>query len=272
MGSAERGSVEHFQDVAHGDGHDYTVGSPHLRHSTLRKSVESRIMSVVTEYMGTQGNCAVLEIGAGHGSFTETAVAAGGSATITEMSKASSEYLRRKFDGDPNVRVVYDEDGNAPFNDEAQYDVIMLISVVHHIPDYISVIARLCDQVMKTGGTLITFQDPVWYPRQKATHRFISQFSYFAWRLTRGELKRGLLTRWRRFRGIYSDSERSDLVEYHVVRQGVDDLALRDLLRSRFKSVDIDYYFSTQSPQIQRALGNRLPANTFGIIARGFNC
>lgn len=265
---SSRHSVERAQDALHGEGHDYTIGSPHLRHVSLRRRIDVRIQAAVTEIVRRQGRCEVLEIGAGHGSFTETALAAGASVTVTEMSSASYDHLVRRFGGSSNVRIVLDPDGEAPFRDPRQYDLILLISVIHHIPDYVGVIARLCDEVLRPGGTVVTFQDPLWYPRQKRWHRALTWASYFAWRSTQGELRRGLATRWRRLRGVYTDAP-SDLVEYHVVRQGVDDLRLMALFGTRFTDVTIDRYFSTQSPQIQRVGEGRFPDNTFGIMARG---
>ena len=270
LAEGRRGAVERSQDGAHGDGHDYTAGSPHLRHAALRKRIDSRITGAVTETLQRQDECAVLEIGAGHGFFTDTVLAAGGTVNVTEMSRASFDYLAERYRDVDAVRVVYDCDGKAPFIDEAQYDVILLISVIHHIPDYLGVITRLCDTVLRPGGTVVTFQDPVWYPRQQRWERLLSWGSYFAWRITQGELRRGLATRWRRLRGVYSDSEPSDLVEYHVVRQGVDDLAIRDLLRERFANVEVDRYFSTQSPQLQLLCEKYVPPNTFGIVARDY--
>lgn len=265
-----RGAVERSQDVAHGEGHDYIVGSPHLRHASLRERINIRISSAVAEILNRQGECRVLEIGAGHGSFTNTVLAAGGNATVTEMSKASYDYLSTRFRNTSQVRVLYDIDGNAPFDEATRYDVILLISVIHHIPDYLGVITRLCDSVLRPGGTVVTFQDPVWYPRQKRWERALSWTAYFAWRSTQGEFRRGLATRWRRLRGIYSESEPSDLVEYHVVRQGVDDFALSALFRARFADVEVDRYFSTQSPQLQLLGEKYFPHNTFGIVARGY--
>lgn len=270
LGEGPRGAVERSQDIAHGDGHDYIAGSPHLRHTTLRKRVDSRISGAIAEILQRKEKCAVLEIGAGHGSFTDTVLTSGGTVTVTEMSKASFEYLSAKFGETADVRVVYDTDGNAPFKDGAQYDIILLISVIHHIPDYLDVITRLCDTVLLPGGTVVSFQDPIWYPRQKRWGRALSWGAYFAWRITQGELRQGLATRWRRVRGVYSESEPSDLVEYHVVRQGVDELALRDLFSRRFDDVEVDCYFSTQSPQLQVVGEKYLPHNTFGIVARGY--
>ncbi len=264
----QRGAVARSQNSVHGDGYDYAVGSPHLRHPTLWKRIERRIANAVAEILREQDKCAVLEIGAGHGSFTDTVLSAGGTVTVTEMSRASYDYLIERFRDTPQVRVLYDRDGDAPFNEKARYDVILLISVIHHIPDYLEVITRLCDNALRPGGTVVTFQDPLWYPRQKRWQRALSWGAYFAWRITQGHLRRGLATRWRRLRGVYSESEPSDLVEYHVVRQGVDDFALRQLLGARFADVEVDRYFSTQSPRLQVVGEEYLPANTFGIVAR----
>jgi 2-polyprenyl-3-methyl-5-hydroxy-6-metoxy-1,4-benzoquinol methylase len=264
----QREAVSRAQAREHGEGHDYTVGSPHLRHVALRERLDSKIRTAIADVLDRQESCDVLEIGAGHGSFTETILAAGGTPTVTEMSEASFNYLQQKFRDVPGVRVMYDSDGSAPLRDGARYDVILLISVIHHIPDYIEAVSSLCDKLLRPGGTLLTFQDPLWYPRQTRWARTLSAGSYLAWRVTQGEIKRGLRTSWRRFKGSYDDSEPSDLVEYHVVRSGVDDCALYDLLRARFADVEVDRYFSTQAPLLQAVGAKYFPDNTFGIVAR----
>jgi len=61
------------------------------------------------------------------------------------------------------------------------------------------------------------------------------------------------------------------MVEYHVVRDGVDELALADLLRKRFADVDIVRYWSHQS-RIVQSIGERMGlANTFGLYAKDYN-
>ncbi|MEB3980329.1 class I SAM-dependent methyltransferase [Mycobacterium sp. 663a-19] len=268
MSDKQRAAVFRFQDISHGEGHDY-ASNPHLRHDALHERLNAKIASVVAEVVSRRGTCAVLEIGAGHGSVTEVVLGAGGTPTVTEMSKASFEFLEHKFAGQHNVTVIYDANGSAPLRVGSQFDVILLISVIHHIPDYIEAVTSLCDRVLRPGGAMVTFQDPLWYPRQTRTARVLSWGSYFAWRATQGEIKRGLKTRWRRLRGVYDESEPSDVVEYHVVRQGVDELALVDLLRERFDNVEIDRYFSTQSALLQAIGAKFFPDNTFGIVASG---
>ena len=76
------------------------------------------------------------------------------------------------------------------------------------------------------------------------------------------------MKRIRRRRGVYNESP-SDLVEYHVVREGVDEEAIFDLLRPRFVAARVFAYWSTQSPMLQ-ALGQRSRLKTnFGVIATG---
>jgi hypothetical protein len=69
---------------------------------------------------------------------------------------------------------------------------------------------------------------------------------------------------------VYSETEPADLVEYHVVRQGVDDVALYDLLSAEFADVGVDRYFSTQSVSFQAFGEKHFAPNTFGILARGY--
>ena len=112
--------------------------------------------------------------------------------------------------------------------------------------------------MLRPGGTVLTFQDPLWYPRQSKLAAVLSWGSYFVWRLGQGELRRGLRTRWRRLRRIYDESEPADMVEYHVVRQGVDESALLDLFSARFTDVEMDTYFSTPMPALQSFGGRHL--------------
>jgi SAM-dependent methyltransferase len=263
-----RTAVATAQDTEYGDDYDYT-SSPHIRHETIRKRLEGKITEAVGEVLQRQQSCAVLEVGAGHGTFTETVLDAGGTPTVTEMSGASFDFLNRKFGQVPGVRVIYDNDGSTVLEEENTFDLILLISVIHHIPDYIGAISALCDKVLRPEGTILTFQDPLWYPRQSRTARTLTWGSYFAWRLGQGELRRGLSTRWRRLRGIYKEAEPSDMVEYHVVRKGVDEAALLDLFRARFADVELDTYFSTPAATLQAVGEMHFPDNTFGILARG---
>ena len=105
-------SVARSQDSFHGAGHDYEPGSPHLTHSDLRHAVLGRIRGLVAEQMERRGRCRVLEVGAGHGAFTDHVIAMGAQVLVTEMSRPSLDVLAERYRGNPAVRLVHDPVGD----------------------------------------------------------------------------------------------------------------------------------------------------------------
>lgn len=260
-------SGKNFQDVGHPVGHDYVSGSPHLKHPELRDAIADLIVSEVERIIATRGSCVVLEVGAGHGVFSSIAYEAGASVLVTEMSAASATTLENAFGNRERFEVVYDPMGEWLSLSSRNFDLALCISVLHHIPDYIGFLNKLFPKI-QAGGSVITWQDPLFYPRLSFATRAIERLSYFSWRLFQGNIRRGLKTRWRRLRNSLDVSEPSDMVEYHVVRDGVDENAIIALAESKFQTVRILTYFSTQSRTIQR-FANILPANTFGLLIKG---
>lgn len=264
----ERSKVVASQDTAHGVGHDYVKGSPHLRHDRLRHMVEDRLAALVRATIERNGSCHVLEIGAGHGTFTDALIKAGAKVTVTEASAASAGLLTSRYADVEAVEVYYDTSGESVFDLDRTFDAVSCIALMHHIPDYVSFARRLATMV-RPGGWFYCAQDPTYYPRRSWLTRILDRGTYFVWRLAQGELRRGLATRWRRLRGEWSETEESDLVEYHVVRDGVDELALAGALEDLFDDVDLFTYWSTQSPVLQRLFQPLDPPSEFGIAATG---
>lgn len=263
-----RDKVTLAQDQGHGEGHDYVKGSPHLRHAALRAMVEDRLTAAVRATIAAQGTCHVLEVGAGHGTFTDCLLAAGARVTVTEASEASAEMLKRKYAGDERVEVFFDATGEDVFAQGRTFDAASCIAVLHHIPDYVGFVDRLTG-LLNPDGWFFSVQDPLWYPRQpKRVHRTM-RAAYLIWRLGQGDYARGVRTRLRRLRGVYSETEESDLVEYHVVRQGVDEEALREMLEPTFDAVEVFRYWSTQSPLFYRWGARTSMVTEFGLLATG---
>jgi SAM-dependent methyltransferase len=257
---------ENLQELAHGEGHDYEPGSPHLEHPHLRNAVLGRIRDIVGEQLERRGHCRVLEIGAGHGAFTDHVLAMGADVVVTEMSRPSLIVLERRYRANPKVTTVFDPDGEAAFG-QGMVDVVLCVSVLHHIPDYASFVGRIVTQI-EPGGAFASFQDPTYYPRRTAASVKADRLMYLAWRVRQGALRQGIATQLRRFRGVYDESLPSDMSEYHVVRQGVDEQELLDILRPQFRDVELWEYFSTQGRAMQK-LGDHLRApQTFALIAR----
>lgn len=268
-GEPERAhAVAAAQASGHGEGFDYVAGSPHLRHDSLRGMVEGRLQALVADITARTGGCRALEIGGGHGNFSARLLESGATLTVTETSPASAEVLRTQLTGLGEVQVRHDETGEAILESEETWDLVVMTAVLHHIPDYLAYLERLVGLIAEDGA-LFTAQDPLYYPRMPRLHHRAQRATYLAWRVAQGEYKRGLATRWRRLRGVYDDTSESDLIEYHVVRDGVDEEAIREQLAPRFESVEVFSYWSTQAPIWQR-LGERTRMRTdFGIEARG---
>lgn len=259
--------MPNFQQDAHPEGHDYVAGSPHLRHNGLRNRISESVRNHIVEIEKQKGSCKVLEVGAGHGTFTEAILESVATVTVTEMSKASADYLAASYGANSGVSVIYDPTGDWLLDSDESFDIVLCISVLHHIPDYESFL-KVAFAHTYPGGAFVSWQDPLYYPRRSLANLALERFAYYSWRVLRGNLWRGLLTRLRRVRGILDESNPSDMVEYHVVRKGVDEMRLMELGAIHFDHTQLHTYFSTQST-IWQKLETVVPANSFALSFRG---
>lgn len=255
-----------MQSRAHPEGFDYRNGSPHLLHATIYEPIIKILRDEVNACLARSGRAQVLEVGAGHGSFTDHILALGATVTCTEMSHASVDLLRARYAHNDRARVILDEDGSGEAIAQEEFDVVVCMSVLHHIPDYQSAISKFADR-LSPHGAFLSFQDPLWYPRRSRANLLFDRASYFIWRLGEGDYVEGARTLRRRLSGNYDEQNWRDMSEYHVVRQGVDECAIQALLAPRFRNVNLLTYWSAQSALMQR-IGERLrTASTFAVIA-----
>ena len=260
--------MANLQEVHYRYGIDYRKGSPHLSHLGLYDRLVEVLRGTIQRLADEGLPLRVLEVGAGHGGFTETALALGCEVTAVDMSGPSIEELERRFGTNPKLKAVYDPEGTLR-DVGGDYTLLMFISVLHHIPDYMAFL-KSASQRLATGGALVTLQDPAWYSRHRVAHR-AEQAAYFGWRLTQGDYVSGLRTRFRRMRGTIDEKNPSDIVEYHVIRDGVDEEAVLSFARQTFADVTFIPYWSSQIGLAQY-LGERFGLrNSFGVAAHGYN-
>lgn len=263
-------SVQDMQEQGHGSAHDYRRYSTHLRHQHVYDRFVRAILRAVAAAVHRGLPRTVLEVGAGHGAFVEPLLASGASVAATEMSRPSIATLVDRFGANPSFRVCFDADGSLAVLGDERYSVILFASVLHHIPDYLAALRLAITGHLLPGGTVITIQDPLWYPGQCRLDRVTERAIFLLWRVTQGNLGRGLRTQLRRIRGVYDTSNPADMVEYHVVRQGVNQDEIVAALQPHFETVRLRRYWTTPIGVLQR-IGERAGlVNQFMITATGY--
>src|SRR6266853_715654 len=241
---------------------DVLHGSPHLNHLSVWRMYDSAVHRV----LATVGSSPrVLDLGAGDGTASRVWLDAGARLTAVDTS---AEQLRRLKQRHPAVRTVEADAIDFLSSQSDRFDVVSHVSMLHHIPDYLTLLRKSAAAVAPGGG-LITFQDPLRYDRLPKGHYVASQALYIPWRLTEGHVLRGIGNRIRRTRGAFREDNVEDNEEYHVHRNGIDSDAITRLLADDFGSVDVVVYFSSQA-RLSQWIGERLAIrSTFGIVATG---
>lgn len=259
--------MENIQEQGHPEGFDYSHGAPHLKHPHLRSMIEDALLQSVSRIIARTGRCSVLEVGGGHGAFSGVLLSAGADVTITEMSEPSADLLKARFREHPQVNIVHDPAGTWLSGAPREFDLVAYISVLHHIPDYERAVRQACAR-LRPGGEFQSWQDPPFYPTMRRRDVWAMQLSYFVWRVRQGNPTQGIKTRLRRLRGVLDEANPADMVEYHVVRQGVNETVLKQFLDQEFEVVALIRYWSAQGTATQRWGERAGLASSFGLVAR----
>jgi SAM-dependent methyltransferase len=259
---------ESLQSVAFSEQNQYTHGAPHLSHESVRRESEKLLRTAIASLPSSKKTKTTLEVGAGDGTYTDFLKGNNLNVTVTEMSEYSVKLLSERYQNDPSVKVILDRDGTWPKDSPESFDLLVCMSVLHHIPDYVEYLSWAFSLV-EEGGAFVSWADPLWYPRRSRVNMVVDRGAYFAWRMGQGKYHQGLKTRIRRMRGHYDEALVEDVSEYHVVRSGVDEEGIQNLALEFFDEVKIIKYWGTQSRQLQKIGDLTGLVSTFGIIATG---
>jgi ubiquinone/menaquinone biosynthesis C-methylase UbiE len=253
----------------HLDERRYVNGAPHLKHASIA-GIYDRLASAAIAAIGRDSrDVKVLELGAGSGLASMPWFANRVRLTAVDSSETMLAALsaRAAQHAVETTTIVADASQYLSTTND-RFDIVTHVSMLHHVPDYLALL-KLSTERVAEGGCLLTFQDPIRYRTLPFRDRLLDRAAYFTWRLGQGNLRRGVRTRWRRLRGVYSPDEVVDFDEYHVVREGVDPAAIVALLQNGFEKVETVDYWSTYSAPLQ-AMGERLGlVSSFGILASG---
>lgn len=96
----------------------------------------------------------VLEVGAGHGDFTQMLVGTDRSVTAIDLSQRCVDRLQDEYSGDANVEVLAGDIGVV--KPEPRYSAAVMINVLEHIDDDLQTLVDLRDR-LRPGGSVIVF-------------------------------------------------------------------------------------------------------------------
>lgn len=247
---------------------EYVDGAPHVKHAALRRLYGELVVRVFDAARTHAANPVVLDLGAGEGSVTLPFLELGARVVAVDISESQLAALEAKCERFGDLLEVRCEDINDTLREKTRkYDIVVVNSFLHHVPDYLGLI-REATTVLNPHGHFFSFQDPLRYDSLGRATMMFSSVAYVSWRVFRGDVLGGLKRRIRRARGIYLEDSVHDNVDYHVTRNGVDQDAIRHLLEELGFQCEIIPYFSTQSRLFQ-PLGVALSVkNTFAVIAQ----
>lgn len=245
---------------------EYAVGAPHLSHASIRHLYEKLVLRVFESASGQKKCPYILDLGAGDGTATLPFLQLGARVLAVDISERQMEQLRTKcaeFDDRLETRC---EDMKKVLDNASRFDIVVMNSVLHHIPDYMSLIKRV-SHILADDGVFMSFQDPMWKKTISKRDAIVSNFAYFVWRMGRGDILGGAWRRFRRALNIYSAESPHDNTEYHAVRNGVDQLGICKFFEQHGFVCKVIEYCSFHSAMLQ-PFGERLGVkNTFAIVA-----
>jgi len=246
----------------------YTHKAPHIRHAALRKLYGKLVVRVFDSAKKHTKIPKVLDLGAGEGSGTLPFLDLGAKVAAVDISSSQLDALKKKCQHFGDMLEVRCEDINNTLKDKSRkYDIVIVNSFLHHVPDYLGMI-REAATILNPHGQFFCFQDPLRYDKVRKFTMLFTRLGYLSWRIFRGDVIGGLKRRLRRARGIYLEDSVYDNTDYHVVRNGVDQYAIYGLFKEQDIDCDNVSYVSSQSRFVQ-TLGSVLGMkNMFAIVAQ----
>lgn len=245
---------------------EYASLAPHLFHETVRGLYTQLVDYVYSLVSSSKSSPLVLDLGAGDGTATIPFLEKGARVLAVDISEKQLSQLREKCKQYGSLLNARRDEMLNVLKEGGKFDVIVMNSVLHHIPDYLEVV-NLAMRSLSENGVFMSFQDPMWSSSISIRDTILTNATFFAWRVRRDDVLGGMWRRFKRLIGIYSATSKYDNTEYHGVRDGVNQIAIRELFVNVGFECRVIEYCSFQSGEFQ-LLGERLRVkNTFAIVA-----
>jgi 2-polyprenyl-3-methyl-5-hydroxy-6-metoxy-1,4-benzoquinol methylase len=216
-----------------------------------------------------------LDCGGGTGNFTLRMLKKGWSVTVVDVSPDMLDILANKARRSGySPRLVRDSISNFLAGSQKTYDVVAFCSVLHHLYEYLPIVAQAAERIGQNGVFYSTF-DPVIARFPRGSHWFESFDTVLAkFMHDRGDFFPGMARRAKKFfQRRAAPNERpvagpGDLAEYHA-KSGLDDAAIVQSLEDRgFTVIDRSRWAAGRTAPA-RAVNRRLRLmENFKIIAQ----
>jgi len=240
--------------------------SPHIAHASLRELWQRLAASVWERSVRDVPVPRVLDLGAGDGFGCIPFLEMGARVTAVDGSVSPLLRLREVRGYEDVLTVVQQSAEDFLMVNRERFDIVIASSFLHHVPDYLGLISAIVER-LNLRGQILFFQDPLRYDTQPRLTRFADVLAYSAWRLFEPDALGGIKRRLRRMRGAFLEDCPQDNVEYHVVRNGVDQDAVASTLRHKGLKTKVVRYWSQQG-NVSQAIGEWLRLeNSFAIWA-----
>ncbi|MEC4004395.1 class I SAM-dependent methyltransferase [Flavobacterium sp. SUN052] len=158
-------SVEEFQSVVNVVFHDYEAEHYDVMHVDMKKSLQEQIDLLIGDLLKDEtfksNNKSLLDVGCGTGMSTELLLNSKIGSTLHKISllDTSPKMLQFAEEKAKKWNVNYELINADISNLDTKYDIIIICSVLHHIPN-LEVFLNKIKMLLNTNGILIHLQDP----------------------------------------------------------------------------------------------------------------
>ena len=111
------------------------------------------IFELIQPHLGGE----VLEVGAGHGTFTEMLAGQAKRVVASDISERCVSRLRERFSAEESVEILHGSVGSAAAH--GPFDSVILINVLEHIEDDNGALREIAGRLLRPGGRVV-----LWVP------------------------------------------------------------------------------------------------------------
>lgn len=154
----------------------YDLIHTEIFNSYEQKRVNNKLSHILD---GFGKNARILEIGAGTGNLTQKLVQKGfKNITCIDISSEMLKIMKRKINSENISTIVTDVDYFLHKN-KFNYDIILISSVLHHLPDYENTLNDL-KKVLRSNGVIYITHEPFKHNLDKNIfYKFITRVDYY---------------------------------------------------------------------------------------------